>query len=103
MSELTVSMILSLIVESFRDQFVVGLKDEHTQKKLLAVADLTYFKAMEIAVAVDTANKDAIELRGKSNLESSVNIVQIHHRPTPSVKTGKQNTCVCYRCNGMNN
>jgi hypothetical protein len=88
--------------ESLRDQFVVGLKDEHTQKKLLAVADLTFVKAIEIAVAVETANKDAIELRGKSNPESSVNKVQRHHRPTSSVKTGKQKLFVCYRCNGMN-
>jgi hypothetical protein len=56
---------------------------------LLAVADLTFVKAIEIAVAVETANKDAIELRGKSNPESSVNKVQRHHRPTSSVKTGQ--------------
>jgi hypothetical protein len=88
--------------ESLRDQFVVGLKDEHTQKKLLAVADLTFVKAIEIAVAVETANKNATELRGKSNPESSVHKVQRHHRPTSSVKTGKQKIFVCYRCNGMN-
>jgi len=75
--------------ESLRDQFVV----EHTQKKLLAVADLTFVKAVE------TANKDAIELRRESN---SVNMVRRHHRPTPSWKTGKQKSFVCYRCNGMN-
>ena len=86
---------LETLNESLRDQFVV----EHTQKKLLAVADLTFVKAIEIAVAVETANNDAIELRRKSN---SVNMVRRHHRPTPSWKTGKQKSFVCYRCNGMN-
>jgi hypothetical protein len=63
---------------------------------LIAVADLTFVKAIEIAVAVETANKDAIELRGKSNPESSVNKVQRHHRPTSSVKTGKQKSNTFY-------
>ncbi|CAC5363282.1 unnamed protein product [Mytilus coruscus] len=34
--------------ESLREQFVVGLKDEQTQKKLLTVSDLTFVKAIEL-------------------------------------------------------
>ena len=91
--------------ESLRDQFVVGLKDEHTQKKLLAVADLTFIKAIEMAVAVETANKDAIEMRGKSNPESSVNRLHRQRRQPPpgiSDKQRSQNSYQCYRCNGRN-
>ena len=59
--------------EYLRDQFVVGLRDENIQKKLLAVAELTFENAIKSAVAVETANKDATELRGKMSSESSVN------------------------------
>lgn len=69
---------------------------------MLAVADLTFIKAIEIAVAVETANKNAIEMRGKSNPESSINMVQRHHRPTSSGKTGKQKSFGFYRWNGVN-
>lgn len=88
--------------ESLRDQFLVGLRDEQTQKKLLAIAELTFAKAIEFAVAVETANKDAIELRGKSNPESSVNRIQRQRRPPPQAATEQQKSFMCYRCNGKN-
>lgn len=88
--------------ESLRDQFVVGLKDEQTQKKLLTVPDLTFVKAIGIAIAVETANKDAIELRGKFNTESSVNRIQRQQRRPPPSTTDRQKSFVCYRCNGKN-
>lgn len=69
---------------------------------MLAVADLAFVKAIAIAVAVETANKNAIEMRGKSNPESSINMVQRHHRPTSSGKTGQQKSFGFYRWNGVN-
>jgi hypothetical protein len=47
---------------TLRERFVYGLKHEHIQKRLLTESDLTFAKAVEIAVAMETATKDAIEL-----------------------------------------
>lgn len=62
-------------------------------------------KAIEIAVAVETANKDAIELQGKSNLERSVN--RLHRQRVPSAKAQilkptEKPKYTRYRCNCTN-
>ncbi|KAK3085126.1 hypothetical protein FSP39_024809 [Pinctada imbricata] len=51
--------------DALRDRFVCGLKEDSIQKKLLSVADLTLAKALETAVAMEMAGKDAIELQRK--------------------------------------
>ena len=49
--------------DTLRDRLVCGLKDEQIQKQLLSKSTLTLPKATEIAVAMETASKDASELR----------------------------------------
>jgi len=60
--------------EALRDKFVCGLQDTGIQKKLLTEAGLTFKRATEIAVSMETAAKDSCELRGRENSrEHSVN------------------------------
>ena len=52
-------------------------------KRLLVETSLTFEKALKIAVVMETATKDAVELRGKTKAESSVNSIreaQVQHR-----------------------
>lgn len=58
--------------DSLRDRFVCGLKAENIQKRLLSEAQLTLTKALEMAVAMETAAKDAAELQSKQQ-EAIVN------------------------------
>ncbi|XP_064653028.1 uncharacterized protein K02A2.6-like [Lineus longissimus] len=57
--------------ERLRDQFVVGLKNESIQRKLLTERDLSFARAVEIALATETASKDAKELSKASSASSS--------------------------------
>ena len=51
--------------DALRDRFLCGIRNEHIQKKLLYMSDLTLqnLKAIAIATAVETASKDAVELQ----------------------------------------
>lgn len=93
--------------KTLRDRFVCGLKHEHIQKKLLADPNLTLEKAIQTAVAMETASRDAMELQGKREHVgiNKLSVKQKHgtygkqkqkipSRPV-SVTQGK-----CYRCGG---
>ncbi|XP_060581109.1 uncharacterized protein K02A2.6-like [Ruditapes philippinarum] len=90
---------------TLRDRLVCGLKDEHIQRKLLSMEDLSLKKAVETAVAMETATRDAAELQ---SLTASVNKVEkrkpsrrVEHRPrqkpATANSTGKQNG-KCIHC-----
>ena len=48
--------------EMMRDRFVVGIRDEATQRTLLCEEDLTFSKAIEMATAREIAAKDVKEM-----------------------------------------
>ena len=73
--------------DSLRDRFVCGLHNESIQKRLLVETSLTFEKALKLAVAMETAMKDSVELRGKTKSEPPVN--SIHEAPMQHR---------CYRC-----
>ena len=50
--------------EALRDRFVCGLRHEAIQRRLLSEADLSYAKAMEIASAMEAADRDTKSLKG---------------------------------------
>ncbi|XP_069129175.1 uncharacterized protein [Argopecten irradians] len=93
------------LADALRDRLVCGLKNENIQRKLLSEADLTYDRAVELSVAMETAAKDAIELRGNTG-----NVNKIYKgtdRPKTRKNTFKTNTNSysnnrksCYRCTG---
>ena len=67
------------------------------QKRLLSEAKLKYSKAVEIAVAMETAIRDASELQSELNLVPHVDKLTESNKTTP----GKPATTpFCYRCGG---
>ena len=57
--------------EQLRDRFVVGLRDEATQRTLLTEKDLTFDKAVELATAREAAAKDSKEMGRPLNINYS--------------------------------
>jgi len=78
--------------DALRDRLVCGISQESIQKRLLSEADLTFKRAVEISVAMETAARDAVELR--SGVKLSVNKVTMAGKP----KRALQKVEMCYRC-----
>ena len=80
---------------------VSGVRNAVIQKKLLAEKDLTFKSALEIALALEIADKNARELAQSSSMkqaageDNSVNLL-----PNPRGKFTQQATLTCYRCRG---
>ena len=80
--------------DALRDRFVCGLRAGSIQKRLLAEAKLTLNKALEMATAMETAAKDAVELRQQLKPDSTVHKF--------NVKSRSQSSTSCYRCGRSN-
>ncbi len=74
--------------DALRDRFVCGLKTESIQKRLLTEAALTFQKAVEIAVSMETAARESQQLSGSLK----VNALSLQE------KGGNK----CYRCGRTN-
>lgn len=93
------------LTDTLRDRFVCGLRDENTQRKLLSTSELTFEKAISVAVSMETATKDASELQTATG---SVHKIKLKRTPfvkkdktkdkTPSHRSEKN----CFHC-GKNN
>ena len=80
-----------------RDRLVCGVSHDKIQNRLLAERNLTYDKAMELALAQEAADKDTNELRKPKELTDSGRL----HFTTSTKKTGfKKKVPTCYRCGG---
>ena len=77
--------------EALRDRLVCGLQSEAIQRRLLAEADLTLKKALEIAQGMEAANKQASELQATSRVDTE----HIHRL---AVKEDEPLKVPCYRC-----
>ena len=71
--------------DALRDRFVCGLPNEAIQKKLLSVANLTYEKALETALAMESASKDVVELQAKQ--VQPVNKLKVKHHKKKKEKS----------------
>ncbi len=54
------------LTEMLRDRLVCGINDDRIQRRLLAETDLTFEKALKIAQAMETANKDVRDLQAST-------------------------------------
>ena len=72
--------------EALRDRLVCGLRNMQIQKRLLLEAKLKYSKAVEIAVAMETAIRDASELQSGLNPNPVPHVDKLteHNKPTPA-------------------
>ena len=93
----------SYLHDSLRDRFVCSLKAENIQKRLLSEADLTLDRALEVAQAMQTAEKDETELQSLQN-EAAVHKLRKGRGPSrPASKQNQpRNQKPCYRCNETN-
>lgn len=78
---------LAGLADAFRDRPVCGMHNESTQNRLLTEKDLTLERALNIAISMETAAKDALELQQKS-MECAANKL--------SLKAERK--LKCYRC-----
>lgn len=62
------------VSEYLLDRFVVGLRDEATQRALLAVEDLDFDQALSVAQAREAAARDVREFSSSQQLQASANV-----------------------------
>ena len=88
--------------EALRDRLVCGLRNVQIQKRLLSEAKLKYSKALEIAVAMETAIHDASELQSEFHPEQPrVDKISDKSQTTPVLPPPPNPTAnACYRCGG---
>lgn len=96
--------------EMIRDRLVCGVHNEAIQSKLLAETDLTLDKAIETAVAIETAEHNTRELHQPLNSKEDASAVQWLARPSDSNQSGGRRAAVkprtqrwrrnsrCFRC-----
>ncbi|KAK3727746.1 hypothetical protein QZH41_005201 [Actinostola sp. cb2023] len=76
-----------------RDRLVCGLNDEKIQRRLLTEPGLTYKRAVQLALAFESASKNKLDL--KSKVETApVSVHRVNKHETPQE---------CYRCGGRHN
>lgn len=73
-----------------------GLNNEQIQRQLLSKSTLTLQKAIDIAVGMETASKDAQELRHKQVSVNKLNQQRTYHQKP---KSPQPNNCI--HCNGI--
>ena len=86
--------------DALRDRLVCRLHNELIQKRLLSEPDLSLAKASEIALAMEVAAKDTLELQGNINKESEVNKINKDSERVPKGKDDVKSKSQCYRCGG---
>lgn len=88
--------------EMLRDRLVCGVADNRIQRRLLAEPKLTLKRANEVALALETAEKDMRNFQNPSNSqEAGVNklIQKTPNHREPKASPEK----LCYRCKGKHN
>ncbi|KAJ8029499.1 hypothetical protein HOLleu_28908 [Holothuria leucospilota] len=95
--------------DMLRDRLVCGINNDRIQRNLLSKSSLTFETALEIAIGLETASKNADDLKQTfqqatptHHSEQSVQFI-----PKGKGKLGKSNRksgqkTACYRCGGMN-
>ena len=78
--------------DAIRDRFVCGICNASTQKKLLAEPTLTLDGAVKIAHSIETAGRDASELREMRNFSSTVRKVVGTQKVKPRVHLNLRTT-----------
>ena len=92
------------LTEALRDRFVVGLRNELTQRKLLTYDKITYEKAFEMARADEMAEQDSKELQLGSGSDSAAACGgDVHKLSTEKRQANKpvrmqSEASNCYRC-----
>ncbi|XP_077863123.1 uncharacterized protein LOC144345900 [Saccoglossus kowalevskii] len=71
LKKLTLHCNFGLILDVLRDRFVCGMCNKTIEKRLLTEHDLTYTKAVELAISMETAAKD---IRNLATMQRAISI-----------------------------
>lgn len=82
--------------QRLRDRIVCGINEDRIQRRLLSEADLTFEKALSIAVASETANKNAQEIQSQG---ATAKCFKMDKKPQEAY-AHREPTKECYRCKG---
>ena len=80
-----------------QDRIVCGINDVCIQRHLLAEPGLSLAKALELALALETADKDTLTLKG-ANGTGTQPVLSMQAKPRG--KDNASTNVTCYRCNG---
>ena len=84
--------------DMLHDRLVCGVNDARLQCRLLAESSLTFETALKLAMAWESAEKNAKDLQGA---QSSGNVNAISRNPIRRHREeGKEGETECYRCKG---
>ena len=87
--------------EMLRDRLVCGIEDPSIQKRLLAERKLDFQKALDIALAMESANRDLKNIGNdvkNVQLPTSSSVHKLSSRDKPKQRRSSS-TFNCYRCN----
>ncbi len=84
--------------ETLRDRLVCGLSNEQIQKRLLAESKLKFSKAVDIAVAMETATRDATEIHSELRQEKPLGLDKLTLNRPSNRMDNIPPPSVCYRC-----
>ncbi|XP_043944941.1 uncharacterized protein K02A2.6-like [Protopterus annectens] len=86
-----------------RDRLVCGIADDRIQRRLLAEPELSFEKALKLAQAIETANKDIRDLQPRT-IEGvgsrCATPLPVHKVVGEHKSQGKSGQYACYRCGG---
>lgn len=83
--------------QALRDRFVCGLRNRQTQKRLLTETELTWKKALDTAIAMESAEKQANHFRPVAP-PSNINVLPARTQNKQGRKPREQKSC--FRCGG---
>ena len=85
--------------ETLRDKLVCGLNSQQIQKRLLAESKLKFSKTVDIAVAMETATRDATEIHSELGEGKPLGLDKLTlSRPSNRPDNSPPSLVVCYRC-----
>ena len=85
--------------DMLRDRLICGINDARIQRRLLAEAKVDFKRAMEIAQAMETADRDATHLQGlQKELTSTEAAVHVARKPQGVERSRPYANC--HRCGG---
>ena len=84
--------------EALRDRLVCGIHSSHMQKRLLSEDKLTFKRALELALAMETAAEDTKFMTDQSMPAAVLGQSEEVHRATNQRTSKTQGRKSCYRC-----
>lgn len=88
----------TFLEEALRDRLVCGLRSKQIQKRLLAESELTWQSAQKIAIAMESADKQANKFRPGTTTPISADVNALTSRSKENGNRKDQRSC--FRCGG---